>query len=1459
MYNIHNCWPAVLKGYILKGSSFLIRGTCVFALLLVTVLSGCEKSSKERSVESIQNLSFRDIPGITRDEIKDIEDLKKEFGSFSCAISLNTDSFYTNHDKNGELSGYAILFYNWLSGIFGIPFKPVFYEGSLHEKIEKREYDFTIELSQTPERRTAFFLTKPIAQRPFKLYRIAGSEPIANIANSRKPRYAFPADSLLVHDAAANAGYEFDAVFVENHADAYPLLKSGKIDAYVALDNIEAVFDVFGNVVGEDFFPLILRSFPLLTGNADLKSVITVLDKALDTQTLAYLTNLRKNGYQKYLGTKLYALLNDEEHSFIRNHPSIPIAAEFNNYPVSFFDTQTDRWQGIYFDALNEISNMTGVEFKCVNGANVQYAELVAMLEDGKAQILSELYSIKDYEDRFLWSEVPLLKDNYAFISRSNFRNIDVSEVSYLRIGTRKHSHYSELFKKMFPEHQHFIEYGSQEETWDKLKNGEIDALFSSRRRLVIYTNYHEEAGFKLNLIFDNEFDTSLGFNKNAKILKSIIDKSLGLIDINNISNQWMNKNYDYRAKLTAARLPWLIGMSVLFFLVLLLVFILFTRSRSIGKDLEVLVKERTKELAIETSKLQAVIDSIPDILFCKDTDYKYTKCNAPFEHFLGVRESEVIGKSDMDGAWFHEDDMKSIHDKETKIISENRIFVFEEKVHSPNTGKESFFETVKAPIRQDGVVIGIVAIVHDIGRRKALEEELAFKTAKMQMIIDTIPDMLFCKDTNLKYTQCNRRFEKFWGVTESSMLGKSDDGSSWFSPDLLERINQAEINVMETGKSVVREVILTAPLTGKKAVFESVLSPLKQKGEVVGILCIARDITIRKTMEDEIRAALDSKTSFLAHMSHELRTPLNVVIGLTDLILEDSHQDVFITNNILKINNAGSTLLSIVNSILDFSKIESGKLELTPVEYYAASLINDVVTVVVTRLGEKPIKFYLDIEPDMPEKLFGDDLRVKQILINLLTNAIKYTREGGIELKIRCAREGKIVLMDIAISDTGIGVREKDLENLFKDYIQVDTKTNRNIEGTGLGLPITKKLVEMMEGEIKAESEYGKGTTFNVRIKQGFVDNSILGPEVVKKLKSFQYAEDKRISNKKILRLDLSYARVLVIDDVLTNLDVTAGLLRKYKMQVDCLDNGPAAIERIKSGVPVYNAIFMDHMMPDMDGIETTDHIRALDTEYAKKIPIIALTANAIHGTDQLFYAHDFQAFLTKPIDMLELDAVIRKWVRDETRDDKIVLNAPVYNDNYAPVTIEIPGVDTKKGLALYAGDTSVYIALLRSYVTNTPALLDKLKTVTEENMPKYNVSVHGLKGSSANIGAESIREAAFELEKISKERNLQGVWALNGKLIADTKIIVSNIKTWLDQYDATREKKPVQKEPDRDLLKRLKQSCESYDIKGADKIMTILESTDYEKDGDLIKWLRDKIENSDFSEAAQKLKEYE
>jgi len=1012
------------------------------------------------------------------------------------------------------------------------------------------------------------------------------------------------------------------------------------------------------------------------------------------------------------------------------------------------------------------------------------------------------------------------------------------------------------MFRKIFPSHTNFTEYDTMENTWEALKRGDVDVIFASRRRLVIYTNYYELADFKLNLVFNHTFDSYFTYNKDQEILKSIMDKALNVVNMNNISNQWIYKTYDYRNKMAAAQRPWLIGALVMFFLVLSLVTILLLRSRSFGKNLEKLIARRTNDLAAEKSKLQSVISSIPDMMFCKDNNFRYTQCNKPFEQFIGVFEKNLLDKTDNEGKWLSPEQIERIHNIEVTVINENRTLIMEETVYSPITGIERVFETVKAPITQNGTVSGMIAIIRDITSRKKMEQELAYQTSLFKTMLSSLPDAVFCKDKNFKYTLINNYMADVFGKKIEDIIGKDDANALGLSPETMSVASESDRKAVEERKRVVYEEWIHCA-DGYMRLYETVKTPLILNGDVIGIMAIGRDITHRKEMEDEAMAASRAKSAFLANMSHELRTPLNVIIGLTDLILEEEMTD-HIRNNLIKISGAGNTLLSIVNDILDFSKIESGKLTLNPVEYYVSSMLNDIITLVIARLGEKPITFSLNIKDDLPNKLYGDDLRVKQIFTNLLTNAVKYTNEGSIELIVRCMREGGTVWMEAAVKDTGLGIPREDIKNLFLDYYQVSANSTRNIEGTGLGLPITKRLVQMMDGEINVDSVYQKGSTFRFRIKQGFVNDIPIGADVSQKLRTFCYSDDKRVVSRKLVRVNLSYARVLVVDDMQTNLDVAAGILRKYQMQVDCLTNGPAAIERIREGTPVYDAIFMDHMMPGMDGIETVGKIRALGTSYAKKIPIIALTANAIQGTDKMFFAHDFQAYISKPIDIMEMDTVLRKWVRKDTHDDAASGNEPndipAVNEEVENINISIPGVDTKKGLSLYAGETDIYIPLLRSYITNTPATLAKLKAVTKETLGDYVITVHGLKGTSAGIGAEAIRETAFELETKSRAGDLQGVLDKNDTLIANTEVIVANIKEWIEHFDS-KNAKPRLKAPNPELLKKLQKCCETYDMSGIDEVMSELNKNDYEKDGDLVAWLKEKIDISEIGEAATRL----
>jgi signal transduction histidine kinase len=423
--------------------------------------------------------------------------------------------------------------------------------------------------------------------------------------------------------------------------------------------------------------------------------------------------------------------------------------------------------------------------------------------------------------------------------------------------------------------------------------------------------------------------------------------------------------------------------------------------------------------------------------------------------------------------------------------------------------------------------------------------------------------------------------------------------------------------------------------------------------GKTTGYIEVVQDVTLlEQTAKQEAEAVSQAKSAFLANMSHEMRTPMNVVVGLTDLMLEEDNVPNDIKEQKIKISTAGTTLMGLINDVLDISKVEAGKMDLLPEQYDVPSLLNDIITLNIIRIGEKPITFRLDIDKDLPCTLFGDDLRVKQILNNLLSNAFKYTKEGYVTLGVTCMREDSDMWVTFSVSDTGIGIRNEDQVKLFTDYYQVDTRANRKIEGTGLGLSITKKFVELMDGEISAESEYGKGTTFRVRIRQGFVTDKPIGKETVENLRNFRYSDKKKQVQERIVRPDLSYARVLVVDDFPVNLDVASGMLRKYKMQVDCADSGYAAVDLIAAGEPLYDAVFMDHMMPGMDGTEATEKIRALGTEYAKNIPVIALTANVVAGNEQMFINNGFNAFLPKPFNVMLLDSVIQRWVRDKSKE---------------------------------------------------------------------------------------------------------------------------------------------------------------------------------------------------------------
>ena len=615
----------------------------------------------------------------------------------------------------------------------------------------------------------------------------------------------------------------------------------------------------------------------------------------------------------------------------------------------------------------------------------------------------------------------------------------------------------------------------------------------------------------------------------------------------------------------------------------------------------------------------------------------------------------------------------------------------------------------------------------------------------------------------------------------------------------------------------------------------------------------------LQHDMTNSIIAANEAKSDFLAKMSHEMRTPLSAVLGLAELALSEGGLPKNATSSLEQIYGAGSTLLGIVNDILDISKIEAGKLELIMGEYDVPSLLNDSINQTIIRIGSKPIEFLLDVDENMYSRLYGDELRIKQILNNLLSNAFKYTVEGLVKLTVSCTRDDDVVWLTIKVFDTGIGISPENLKIVFTDFEQFDTGANRNIEGTGLGLPITKRLAELMDGTITAESEYGIGSVFTVRIAQKYVGDNVLGREMTQSLRAFRYSDGKRSSNARLNRISIPYARVLVVDDNATNLNVAMGFLKQYGMQVDCVSSGRKAIDAIREEKHIYSAVFMDHMMPGMDGIEATRIIRTeIGTPYAENIPIIALTANAISGNEEMFMSKGFQAFIAKPIDVHRLDEVVRRWVRDKSREkngsqfngfsagnagkagadnnitgsgnnactntdnDNGTFNETDNNDNnngndndnetdaYADISagrgvvIDIAGISTTKLEDLFSGDIKLAIAALRSFGINTPDELRKLEHVTEDTLGDYVITVHGLKGSCASIGAVVLQARAQHLETSAGNGDISEVRLLNDDLIADTQRLINNINEQLDAIDAAagrpaRSATPPIKEPER------------------------------------------------------------
>lgn len=696
--------------------------------------------------------------------------------------------------------------------------------------------------------------------------------------------------------------------------------------------------------------------------------------------------------------------------------------------------------------------------------------------------------------------------------------------------------------------------------------------------------------------------------------------------------------------------------------------------------------------------------------------------------------------------------------------------------------------------------------------------------------------------------------------------------------------------------------------------------------------------------------AANQIKSSFLANMSHEIRTPMNAITGMSELILREKTDNPAIHEQALEIKKASRSLLSIINDVLDISKIEANKLELAAVEYEFPSVINDSISISKMRLDSKCVDFIVNLESSLPFKLIGDDIRVKQILLNLLSNAIKFTESGFVMLNVGSVIEDSKVMLKFEVSDSGVGIKKEDLENLFKEFERVNTKKNRNIEGTGLGLPITQRLCHMMNGRLDVASEYGTGTIFTAYIEQGLnsytpivqIENAkninvlvfeeskrvldsivtslidlgvscdaydlVNGPIDFKPEKKYDYIfvpygnredpmlkqlpsstvvayitefnqviqeQDALVLRRPVTIIQIgnilnnqnvskSYwaendihvnfsapdARILVVDDNITNLKVASGLMSPYNMQVDLALSGMDAIEKIKA--IQYDLVFMDHMMPGMDGVETTIEIRKLNGTYFKKFPIIALTANAVSGARELFIEKGMNEFLSKPIDSKRLNSILKEFIPKEKR----ISSTTILSAKTEGCDIRIEGVNTEAGFTNCGNTHDGYLSVLSIFYSDgmnkAPVLRDMLNSNEgiANDIGGFTTLIHALKSACANVGAESESALAAKLEAAGRNHDLDFIKNNLAMFITNFETLLQKIAPVAQKQNSGEAALPAGDNNFLDQkLQSLEDSLKVYDSISIDNILDELFQYAWdEKTDSILKNIKNCVENFDF-----------
>ena len=651
----------------------------------------------------------------------------------------------------------------------------------------------------------------------------------------------------------------------------------------------------------------------------------------------------------------------------------------------------------------------------------------------------------------------------------------------------------------------------------------------------------------------------------------------------------------------------------------------------------------------------------------------------------------------------------------------------------------------------------------------------------------------------------------------------------------------------------------------------EFLFIPMYTIGYMLGT-CLLHTFVISERMEEYRRASLESlrrekeaaeqasqaKSEFLSNMSHEIRTPINAVLGMNELILREC-EDENILSYAENVRSSGNTLLGLINDILDFSKIEAGKIDIIPVDYDLSSTLNDMVVMIHNRADDKGLAFNVIFDSNIPKQLFGDEVRIKQVITNILTNAVKYTETGSVTFSVgfdRCEDDPDCIILHVKVKDTGIGIKPEDMEKLFSKFERIEEKRNRNIEGTGLGMTITKNLLDMMGSYLQVESTYGVGSTFFFDLRQ--------------KVGKWEPLGDYRTSVNVLLKEHKKYkekftapdANVLVVDDNSMNLTVFKSLLKRTKIKIDTADSGDEALQMTKS--KMYDMIFLDHMMPGKDGIETLHEIKEQAEGLNDCTVSVCLTANAVSGAREQYIAAGFDNYLTKPIHPSKLEDMLMAYLPGDkliiSGEDDVDTDDEYEQDNVPESLAPLVGlewIDLSKGIK-NSGDAESYLSLLKilyESIDEESSVLDGF--YKDSNLNDYTIQVHAMKSSVRLIGASSMADEAQLLENAGKDGDEDYINQHHEGFISAYKSLkepLSQVFAEENVEDETENNvEDEMPEADAELMdtvyEEVKASAEANDAESIEAVFAEIEGYRIpDSDAELCQKIRSAAENSDF-----------